>query len=63
MIEVRVLYLCDGKACGETCPNEDCHHTNKYAHALHKDADPDSFMRVPGPTAGSIDLWEPYDGE
>lgn len=44
---MSVLYLCDRKACGDTCPNEDCHHTRQWEHALHKDADVTSFERVP----------------
>lgn len=55
-----ILYLCDKKACGETCPNEDCHHTAKVAHALHKDADIDRFERVP--VDDDLVLVEPADG-
>lgn len=28
-----VLYLCDGKACGDECPNEWCKHTSDVRHA------------------------------
>lgn len=62
MKEVRVLYLCDGKACGKTCPNKECHHTEKFVHALHKDADLDSFDHVPSGDDVMV-LVEPYDGE
>lgn len=54
-----MLYLCDGKACGDTCPNEDCHHTVKWEHALHKDADPSEFERMP--IGDRIMLVEPTD--
>lgn len=55
-----ILYLCDGKACGDECPNEDCHHTLQWEHALHKDADVSEFEMVP---AGEDRLLfvEPYD--
>lgn len=35
MIIDRVLYECDRKACGDTCPNADCHHTSKIEHAVN----------------------------
>lgn len=28
-----VLYLCDGKSCGDTCPSVECKHTSDIAHA------------------------------
>jgi hypothetical protein len=28
-----VLYLCDGKRCGDTCPGVECKHTSDIAHA------------------------------
>lgn len=28
-----VLYLCDGKSCGDTCPGVECKHTSDIAHA------------------------------
>lgn len=28
-----ILYLCDGKACGDICPNPHCHYTSKIEHA------------------------------
>lgn len=28
-----VLYLCDGKQCGETCPSTECRHTSDIFHA------------------------------
>ena len=28
-----VLYLCDGKSCGDTCPGVKCKHTSDIAHA------------------------------
>ena len=58
----RVLYLCDGKACGDECPNELCHHTTRWEHALHKDADPNEFTVRRGRREGKVDLWEPVDG-
>lgn len=57
-----ILYLCDGKACGETCPNEDCHHTHQWEHALHKEVDVEKFAVMPG--CGDSDamlLVEPLD--
>lgn len=53
------LYLCDGKACGEECPNEDCHHTIRLEHALHPDADPSEFERMP--IGDGVMLVEPLD--
>lgn len=38
-----ILYLCDGKACGDECPNELCHRTADPKHALHPDRDLDEF--------------------
>lgn len=38
-----ILYLCDGKACGDECPNELCHHTTELEHALHPDRDVSEF--------------------
>ena len=58
----RVLYLCDGKACGDECPNELCHHTSDWEHALHRDADLKDFTAMPSPMSGKVDLWEPTDG-
>lgn len=58
----RVLYLCDGKACGDECPNELCHHTSQWAHALHPDADLKDFATVPNQRTGKFDLVEPVDG-
>lgn len=55
----NVLYLCDGKACGEECPNEMCHHTTNREHALHKDVDLKDFISRPSPIDGKVDLWEP----
>ena len=59
-MEVKICYLCDGKACGEVCPNDLCHHTYQYSHALNKDADLDTFERMPLGD-GVVVLWEPYD--
>lgn len=56
-----VLYLCDGRACGDTCPNELCHHTNKPEHALHRYADIGGFIARPSRVEGKVDLWEPRD--
>lgn len=28
-----VLYLCDGKSCGDICPNTECKHTSDISHA------------------------------
>lgn len=56
-----VLYLCDGKACGDECPNELCHHTNQWEHALHKDTDLKDFIARPSRVEGKVDLWEPND--
>lgn len=35
-----VLYLCDGKSCGDTCPGVECKHTSDISHAKNfaKDA-------------------------
>ena len=60
----NVLYLCDGRACGEECPNDECHHTNKWEHALHKDVDLKDFISRPSSReAGKVDLWEPMDDD
>lgn len=34
----HILFLCDRKACGETCPNESCSHTGDIRHAKNFDA-------------------------
>lgn len=62
-----VLYLCDGKACGDECPNELCHHTAKPEHALHPDRDIAEFETWPDPVEayrdqGTAILVEPSDG-
>lgn len=31
----KVFYICDRKACGETCPNEACNHTCDIEHAVN----------------------------
>lgn len=56
---VVVYYLCDGKACGETCPNSECRHTAKPEHALHKDGD-NGFDIMVGD--GVVELVERDDG-
>ena len=28
-----IFYICDGKACGEECPNPECKHTSDIKHA------------------------------
>lgn len=33
----HILFLCDRKACGETCPNELCSHTEDILHAKNFD--------------------------
>lgn len=59
-----VLYLCDRMACGDECPNSDCHHTNQWEHALHKGADIGTFRAIPSSRClGKVDLWEPYDAD
>ena len=58
----RVLYLCDGKACGDECPNELCHHTSQWEHALHPSADLKGFATLPNQRTGKLDLVEPIDG-
>lgn len=35
MIIERILYECDGKACGAVCPNATCHLTSKVEHAVN----------------------------
>ena len=56
-----VFYLCDGKECGDECPSADlCHHTTKWEHALHKDADQSEFLKVPLGD-DEILLVEPFD--
>ena len=58
-----VLYLCDGKACGGECPSANlCHHTTKWEHALHKDADVSGFDKVPI-GENELLLVELYDGD
>lgn len=32
-IPQSILYLCDGKMCGDDCPNIDCMHTSDIRHA------------------------------
>lgn len=29
----KTFYLCDGKACGDFCPNPNCYHTTDVTHA------------------------------
>ena len=57
----RIIYLCDRKACGEVCPNDECHHTMSLEHALHPDRDVSGFITRPSPIEGKVDLWEPMD--
>lgn len=33
-----LFFLCDRKACGETCPNEFCSHTSDIFHAKNFDS-------------------------
>lgn len=33
--EPDILYRCDGKACGEVCPNPECKHTKDINHAVN----------------------------
>ena len=35
MENIRILYLCDQKACNGKCPNPDCHHTYDIKHAVN----------------------------
>lgn len=30
-----IAYLCDGKACGDKCPNKECYHTFDISHAIN----------------------------
>lgn len=30
-----VLYLCDGKRCGDSCPSTECKHTSDISHAIN----------------------------
>ena len=30
-----ILYICDRKCCGDTCPNSDCRHTTDINHAVN----------------------------
>ena len=55
-----ILYLCDGKACGDECPNELCHHTVNLEHALHKDRDISEFCTL-AEGDDSVFLVEPDD--
>ncbi len=32
-----IMFLCDRKACGGTCPNKDCSHTSDISHAKNFD--------------------------
>ena len=34
---VQIFFLCDRKACGESCPNELCSHTADIFHAANFD--------------------------
>lgn len=36
MKKYTLFFLCDRKACGETCPNIDCNHTRSEEHAINK---------------------------
>lgn len=39
----KVAYICDLKACGDTCPNDMCHHTLDISHAANFEClNPDS---------------------
>lgn len=55
-----ILYLCDGRACGDECPNELCHHTADPKHALHPDRDLDEFMTM-SESDDTVLLVEPTD--
>ena len=55
-----ILYMCDGKACGDECPNELCHHTTKLEHALHPDRDVSEFGTL-AEGDDSVLLVEPSD--
>ena len=35
MNDVSTLYICDRKACGEECPNQECKHTLDPGHAIN----------------------------
>lgn len=45
-----VLFLCDRKACGDTCPNPDCSHTGDITHAKNFD-----WLRI---NEGVVDFFE-----
>lgn len=40
-----VLYLCDGKSCGDTCPGVECKHTSDISHAKNFAKDAYSFRK------------------
>ena len=43
----KVAYVCDLKACGDTCPNDMCHHTFDILHAVNFEClDPDSDEKL-----------------
>lgn len=61
-----MLYLCDGKACGEGAycgprGEGECWHTAKLEHALHPDRDADEFSTL-SESDNAVLLVEPRDG-
>ena len=32
---MTIMYVCDKKACGKICPNEDCNYTSNIKHAIN----------------------------
>lgn len=43
----KVAYVCDLKACGDTCPNDMCHHTFDILHAVNFEClNPDSDEKL-----------------
>ena len=37
----EILFICDRKACGDSCPNSSCRHTSDPGHARHFERDVD----------------------
>lgn len=47
----NIVFLCNGKACGEYgCPNPKCKHTSNIHYAINfKEIAPDKFMEIEPP--------------
>ena len=58
----KVLYICDKKACGESCPNEACNYTCDIEHAVNFSLMSDGLYveNVYDPVAQFLDEFKGY---